>query len=195
MVCLIGDNAAVVSYIKQEGLTKSFRLTRLTIRLLKFCYRKGIVIVPVHLPGCCNIQVDSLSRTGQTLPTEWEIHLDLLLPVFNCRGKAWIDLFATFNSKKCQQFIFPFLDPRAAYIDALSIPWMGTVYAFPPFKIIPTVVAIVISITMILIAPCRMDASWMPKLQMTTITGQPNSRSRRTETTHSMKSFIEPTEK
>ena len=55
---LMCDNATVVSYIKQEGGTKSFRLT---IRLLKFCDHKGIVIVPVHLPGHCNIQVESLS--------------------------------------------------------------------------------------------------------------------------------------
>ena len=39
------DNVTVVSYIKQEGGTKSFGLTRLIIRLLKFCDHKAIVIV------------------------------------------------------------------------------------------------------------------------------------------------------
>ena len=101
VVRLMCDNATVVSYLKQECGIKSFRLTRLTIRLLKFCDRKGIVIVPVHLPGRCNTQADGLSRPGQTLPTEWEIHPDLLRPVFNHWGQPWMDLFNnTFNNKK-----------------------------------------------------------------------------------------------
>ena len=100
--------------------------------------------------------------------TKWDIHPDLLRPVFNHWGQPWIDLFATF-SKKCHQFISPFLAPGAVYIDALSIPWnqMGTVYAFPPFKIIPTVIAKCRqseSITLILIAQYRMDTSWMQEL-------------------------------
>ena len=78
VVCLMFDNVTVVLYIKQEGGTRSFRLTRLTIRLLKFCDRKKIVLIP----GRNNIQADRVSRLGQTLPTEWEIHLDLLQPVF-----------------------------------------------------------------------------------------------------------------
>ena len=164
------NNATVVSYIKQEGGTKSFRLTQPMTRLLKFCDCKGFVIVSVHLPGRCKIQADSLSRPGQTLPTEWEIHPDFLRPVFSHWGQPWIDLFATFNKKKCHQFISPFPDPPAAYIDTLSMPWnrMGTVYAFPPFKIIPTVIVKLRqsreSITMILIALYRMDASGMLEL-------------------------------
>ena len=69
-----------MSYSKQEGETKSFKLTCLPIKLLKFCNHKCIVIVLVHLPGHCNIQADSLSRPGETLLTEWSIHLDLLCP-------------------------------------------------------------------------------------------------------------------
>ena len=158
-----------MSYIKQEGGTRSFRLTRLTIRLLKFCNHKRIVLIPVHLPGRNNIQADRLSRPGQTLPTEWEIHPDLLQPVFGRWGRPWIDLFATFANKKCPKFVSPFPDPRGAFIDALSIPWrrMGMAYAFPPFKVIPSVLAKIrqsVALTVILIAPYRMDASWMPEL-------------------------------
>ena len=66
--------------------------------------------------------------------------------------------------KKCPKFVSPFPDPRAAFIDALSIPWsrMGTVYAFPPFKVNPSVLAKIrqsVALTVILIAPYRMDAS------------------------------------
>ena len=141
VVRLMCDNAVVVSYINKEGGTKSFRLTRLTIRLLKFCDRKGIRLVPVHLPGSRNIQADALSRVGQTLATEWAINGQLLHPVFSAWGTPVIDLFATFANRKLPVFASPFLDQRAKYVDAMSVPWsgMGMVYAFPPFKMLPAV--------------------------------------------------------
>ena len=182
-------DVTVVLYIKQVGGTRSFRLTRLTIRLLKFCDRRRIMVIPVHLPVRNNIQADRLSRPGQMLPTEWEIHPDLLQPVFNCWGRLWIDLFATFANKKCPKFVSPFPDPWAAFIDILSIPWsrMGTVYAFPPFKIIPSVLTKIrqsVSLTVILIAPYRMDASSNAGAS-TALPGQTNSCSRRSETSNS----------
>ena len=66
VVRLMCDNAVTVVYIKNEGGTQSFTLMQLKIRLLKWCDRKAIKLVPVHLPGVHNIQADSLSRVGQT---------------------------------------------------------------------------------------------------------------------------------
>ena len=68
-----------------------------------------------------------------------------------------------------QQFVSPHLDPLVAFTIAMSIPWiqMGTGYTFPPFKMIPAVKAKLResqAITMILIAPYCMDASWMLEL-------------------------------
>ena len=169
VVRLMCDNAVVVSYINKEGGTKSFRLTRLTIRLLKFCDRKGIRLVPVHLPGSRNIQADALSRVGQTLATEWAINGQLLHPVFSAWGTPVIDLFATFANRKLPVFASPFPDQRAKYVDAMSVPWsgMGMVYAFPPFKMLPAVLNKIRrshNLSVILIAPRLMSASWMPEL-------------------------------
>ena len=169
VVRLMCDNAVVVSYINKEGGTKSFRLTRLTIRLLKFCDRKGIRLVPVHLPGSRNIQADALSRVGQTLATEWAINGQLLHPVFSAWGTPVIDLFATFANRKLPVFASPFPDQRAKYVDAMSVPWsgMGMVYAFPPFKMLPAVLNKIRrshNLSVILIAPRLISASWMPEL-------------------------------
>ena len=169
VVRLMCDNAVVVSYINKEGGTKSFRLTRLTIRLLKFCDWKGIRLVPVHLPGSRNIQADALSRVGQTLATEWAINGQLLHPVFSAWGTPVIDLFATFANRKLPVFASPFPDQRAKYVDAMSVPWsgMGMVYAFPPFKMLPAVLNKIRrshNLSVILIAPRLMSASWMPEL-------------------------------
>ena len=169
VVRLMCDNAVVVLYITKEGGTKSFRLTRLTIRLLKFCYLKGTRLVPVHLPRSRNIQADALSRLGQTLATEWAINGQLLHPVFSAWGTPVIDLFAIFANKKLPFFASPFPDQRAKYVDAMSVLWsgMGMVYAFPPFKMLPAVLNKIRrshNLSVILIAPRLMSASWMPEL-------------------------------
>ena len=168
-VRLMCDNAVVVSYIAREGGTKSFRLTRLTIRLLEFCDRKGIMLEPVHLPGSHNVQADALSRVGQTLMTEWSIKSQLLCPVFSAWRAPVIDLFATFANRKLPVFASPFPDHRAKYFDAMSVPWtgMGMVYAFPPFKMLLAVlnkIRMSNDLRVILVAPRIMSASWMPEL-------------------------------
>ena len=56
---------------QERGGHEIAHLMQLTIRLLKWCNRKAITLVPVHLPGVHSIQVDSLSRVRQTLTTEW----------------------------------------------------------------------------------------------------------------------------
>ena len=119
----------------------SFRPTRLMIRVLKFCDRKGIV--RVHLPGCCNMQADSLSRPGQTLLTKWEIHPDLLQLVFNRWGQQWIDLFATFQQQEMPSVHISISGPVGSLNQHTVDPVEpdGHVYAFPQFKIIPKVIA------------------------------------------------------
>ena len=101
VVHLVCSNSTVVSYIKQEGRTKSFQLTHLTIRLLKLCGRKSIVLIPVYIPGIQNVHAGTLTCVCQTLLTEWSINRHLLLPVFSWWGTLWIDLCATYDNKKC----------------------------------------------------------------------------------------------
>ena len=85
VVRLMCDNAVTVAYIKNEGGTRSYTLMQMTIRLLKWCDRKVIKLVPVHLPGVHNIQADSLSRVGQTLNTEWTMAMEHLRPCLPSR--------------------------------------------------------------------------------------------------------------
>ena len=130
---------------------------------------QGTRLVPVHLPRSRNIQADALSRVGQTLATEWAINGQLLHPVFSAWGTPVIDLFAIFVNKKLPFFASPFPDQRAKYVDAMSVLWsgMGMVYAFPPFKMLPAVLNKIRrshNLSVILIAPRLMSASWMPEL-------------------------------
>ena len=110
-----------------------------------------------------------LSRVGQTLATEWAINGQLLHPVFSAWGTPVIDQFATFANRKLSVFASLFPDQRAKYVNAMSVPWsgMGMVYAFPPFKMLPAVLNKIRrsrNLSVILIAPRLMSASWMPEL-------------------------------
>ena len=108
VVRLLRDNTVTVAYIKNEGGRRSHTLMQMTIRQLKWCNNKAIMLVPVHLPGVRKIQVDSLSRVGQTLTTEWTIAMESLRPVFAKWGKPQIDMFATFTNRWLVKFVSPY---------------------------------------------------------------------------------------
>ena len=115
---------------------------QLTTRLLKWCDRKAIRLVPVHLPGMRNVQADALSRMGQTLNTEWTFTMECLRPVFTKWCALQIDMFATSANRRLIKFVSPFPDPRAEWTDAMSTTWdngRGLLYVFPPFKLVPQV--------------------------------------------------------
>ena len=50
------DNTVTVAYINNEGDTRPYTPMQLMIRLLKWCDRRVIELVPVHLPGVHNVQ-------------------------------------------------------------------------------------------------------------------------------------------
>ena len=96
---LMCDNAVTMAYIKNEGGTRSYTLMQMTMRLLNWCDRKAITLVPVHLPGVHNIQMDSLSWVGQTLNAECTMAMECLRPAFAKWSKPQVDLFASFTNK------------------------------------------------------------------------------------------------
>ena len=155
---------------KNEGGTWSYTLMQLTLRLLKWCDRKAITLVPVHLPGVHNVQLDSLSRVGQTLNTEWTMTMERLWPMFAKWGEPQVDLFATFANRRLIKFVSPYLDPRAEWTDAMSMPWdnkRGLLYAFPSFKMVPQVLQKIAQspgVRVILTAQLQQAVSWFREL-------------------------------
>ena len=135
VVWLMCDNAVTVAYIKNKGGTRSYTLMQLTIHLLKWCDRKAIKLVPVHLLGVCNVQADALSRIGHTLNTEWTLAMECPRPVFTKWGKPQLDMVATFANRWLIEFASPYPDPRADWTDAMSTSWdngRGILYASAP---------------------------------------------------------------
>ena len=74
---------------------------QMTIRLLKWCDRKAITLVPVHLPGVYNIQADSLFRVGQTLNTEGTMAMERLFASGASRRSTCLRHSPTDDSSSC----------------------------------------------------------------------------------------------
>ena len=93
------------------------------------------------IPGIRNVLTDSLSRPHQLPSSEWSLNMDL----FRSLTRQWlvmIDLFATSDYHRCSTYFSPFRDPLSVGTDALLQSWDGLlVYAFPPWSILPQVLA------------------------------------------------------
>ena len=94
----------------------------------------------VH-PGSRNVLADTLSRPHQLPSTEWSLNMEVFLSL-RCRWAVQIDLFATSENPRCSINFSPIRDPQSAGTDAFLQSWDGLqAYAFPPWSIIPRVLA------------------------------------------------------
>jgi len=135
------DNTTVMSHINRQGGTRSFSMNTETQRLLLYAESQQWLLTAKHVPGKLNILADQLSRRGQSIQTEWELHQEAAQLLFNRWGTPLVDMFATKFNKKLRLYMSPVPDPQALEIDSLSVPWEGLDgYAFPPHSIIPQVV-------------------------------------------------------
>ena len=67
--------------------------------------------------------------------TEWELNNSTFNLISETFGHPDIDIFATSSNTKCKNFISWIPDPKAAVIDAFTVPWTNlNFYAFPPFS-------------------------------------------------------------
>ena len=140
-VSVFCDNSTAVSYLRKEGGTRSPFLNTLAQEILRWTESHSIRLLPQFIPGSLNVLADSLSRPHQLPHTEWSLHPE----VFRSLSRLWlvqIDLFATSANRQCCLFFSPFRDPLAAGTDAFLQCWDGLqAYAFPPWSILPKVLA------------------------------------------------------
>ena len=161
------DNTSVVAYINHQGGTRSATLLQETSHLLLWCQSRNIQLRARHIPGRLNVIADALSRSHQVIPTEWQLHPQVVQRVFQVWGTPHLDLFATRHNAQLQQFVSPVPDNRARAVDALSLHWQGMwAYAFPPPPLLAKVLAKAWEeeLEMILIAPLWPAQPWFPRL-------------------------------
>ena len=135
-VLIATDNTTVVAHINKSG-----SLCALLWRILSWCTRQQVTLRARHIPGWLNVIADKLSRLGQTIQTEWSLHLEVFQATGSRLHQPQVDLFATRFNNKLPQFVSPVPDPQAWAVDALSLSWEDLdPYAFPPAVILSKVV-------------------------------------------------------
>ena len=164
-VCVQIDNRTAVAYLAKEGGTKSVLLSRLACRILLWCQRHRITLIPVYVRGISNTIADALSRGKET---QWHLSPMMADRIFQRYGTPQVDLFASRETAQLPQYM-PLQrgDYQALAMDALSQTWdFDLVYAFPPPTLVPTVANKLrgSKTRMLLVAPCWCDAPWMPVL-------------------------------
>ena len=160
------DNTTVLAYINKQGGTRSQTLCMEAVELWELCIQSQITPTAIHLPGVKNQLADLLSRR-RVNQNEWSLKPLIVQRTFQKLGTPDIDLFATFQNKKCPVFLSWIPDHRALGCDAFQVSWSSVLgYAFPPVKLIPRVLQKVISekSTVILIAPRWPRRMWYPQI-------------------------------
>ena len=159
------NNSTAVAYLRKEGSTKSPFLNSLAQGILHWSESLSIRLAPQFIPGSLNVLADTLSCPHQLPHIEWSLNQD----VFRSLSRRWpvqIDLFATSENRQCSIYFSPFRDPMAAGTDAFLQSWDGLqAYAFPPWSIIPKVLANLWEsrgMELTLVAPYWPQRPWFP---------------------------------
>ena len=170
-VAISVDNTAV-AYLRKSGGTCSLFLNKIAQRILRWSELHEVSLAPQFIPGCRNVLADSLSHPHQILDSEWTLHAE----VFRDLSRMWpvmMDLFATSANHRCSVYFSPFRDPQSAGTDAFLQSWDGLLaYAFPPWSVIPQVLAKLRSswgTFLTLVAPHGPQRPWFPELLELTV--------------------------
>ena len=168
------DNSTAVAYINNLGGTRSPLLDSLSRTIWEWCKSRDILITAQHIPGKVNTRADTLSREISS-NLEWSLNDDVFLKIISQTFVPEIDLFASRLNAKSDKFVSWHPEPGAMAIDAFTLRWTNmSCYAFPPFSLLPQVLAKIRNdeAIVLLIAPVWPTQSWYPLL-LQLLTDQP----------------------
>ena len=140
------DNFTAVSYINKMG-THSQTCNNVT--------QDNIWLFAAYIPGDTNVVAD-FHPWCFTENTEWALNTDLFLLLPN-----------VFFQPEIPTYIFWLPDPNAYAVNAFTVSWTDLqIYAFPPFNLIPRVLAWIVTdhATGLLIIPQWTTQSWFPQM-------------------------------
>ena len=98
---------------------------------------------------------------------EWALNTDVFANIVHTFFLPERDLFAFALNYKVQKYVSWLPDPNAYAVDAFTITWKDLqFYAFPPFSILPPVLAKIVAdhATCLLIIPKWTTQSWFPQV-------------------------------
>lgn len=126
-----------VSYLKHQGVTKSFSCNLITLKIMKFREEHSLWIWPSFIPGKNNAAADFYGRNFSD-DTEWCLNDELFQGLCGKWFVPVIDLFASSRNFKLEKYCSWGPDPGATFIDAFTLYWspFKSVYLFPPFRLL-----------------------------------------------------------
>ena len=158
------DNLTAVAYINKMGGTHSPECNQVAQQIWEWAVERGIWLSAAYIPGESIVVADFHSCCFHE-NKEWALKVsvfDLLGPTY---GSPGIDLFASSRNAKLPIYILWLPDQLAYAVDAFIVSWQDlNFYAFPPFSLLPRVLAKIIQdkATGILIIPLWTTQSWFP---------------------------------
>lgn len=167
LVLVRTDNTTTMHYLNKQGGTRSLPLSRESQKIWNWHLRHNISLRAEYVLGMDYVLADSLSRQKTTCH-EWELNQRTLDRIFFQWGTPVLDLFATRENAKCQNFASWHLQ-RGSLGNAFSIAWFNIfAYAFPPIPLIPRVLRKLKAepCTLILIAPAWPRQRWFTELHL-----------------------------
>ena len=166
-VAIYSDNSTALAYLRKQGGTHSSSLNGVVQALLRLCEDQSVRLLPQFIPGHLNVLADSLSSRSQVLGSEWTLCHQAFTELLR-RWPATIDLFAAAMTHRLPVYFSPMFDPMSAGTDAMLQSWDGLqAYAFPPFSLLPRVLAKVRAsrnLELTLVAPFWPQHLWFPDL-------------------------------
>ena len=136
------DNTSAVNILNHMGTNHSDQCNELAKVIWEWCIIRNIWLSAAHIPGKKNIVADFESRRNQR-ESEWMLNKESLFGALkSLRVTPTIDLFASRINKQFQRYVSYRPDPDAEAINAFLLNWEKLkFYAFPPFSVIPDVLA------------------------------------------------------
>ena len=167
-ILIASDNTTVLAYLRKQGGTVSHLLTQMAGDLLRTLDEWETTISLRHVPGRRNVLADLLSRSDQTIPSEWTLNQEVLDWLWRQCPRPKLDAFATCLNARLDRYWSPVPDPHAEGTDAMSQPWdKEALYMFPPNGLIPAVLRKLQRqphSLVVLIVPWNEGAPWFPVL-------------------------------
>ena len=133
-------------------------------QIWEWAIARDIWLSAAYIPGDSNVEGDFHSRCFHE-NKEWALKETVFALLKHTYGLPGIDLFASLTNAKIPLYISWLPDPNAYAVYAFTISWQDlNFYAFPPFSLLPRVLAKIIrdKATGILIIPKWTTQSWFP---------------------------------
>lgn len=162
-VLLRVDNTTAIAYINRYGGCHSTVLQDIAKRIWKWCESRDILLTASYISSHENFIADQESR-AKTDDSEWSLNNE----TYSCICKKFfspsIDLFASYLTNKCSEYVSWHPDPLCSAVDAFTIDWLENFYAFPPFCLISKVVDKIIreKTRGIIVVPSWSSQPWYP---------------------------------